>query len=71
MPSLLQETVDGGPPVEVVVRVNTGGSVTGSVSNWKVISSSIVTWPIGGKDHTSVTPVKLLLICFQLYVYMI
>ena len=39
-----------GPPVEVQVRVNTGGSVAGSVSNWKMISSGIVTWPVGGKD---------------------
>ena len=37
-----------GPPVEVQVRVNTGGSVAGSVSNWKVISPGIVTWPFGG-----------------------
>ena len=39
-----------GPPVEVQVRVNTGGSVAGSVFNWKVISPGIVTWPVGGKD---------------------
>ena len=39
-----------GPPVEVQVRVNTGGSVAGSVSNWKVISPGIVTWPVGEKD---------------------
>ena len=38
----------GGPPVELQVRVNTGGSVAGSVSNWKVISSGIVTCPVGG-----------------------
>ena len=57
--------------MEVAVRVNTGGSVTRSVCNWKVISSSIVTWPVGGEDHTSVAPVKLLLMCFHLYVYMI
>ena len=38
-----------GPPVEVQVRVNTGGSVAGSVSNWKVISPGIVTWPVGGE----------------------
>ena len=50
MPSLLQETVETGPPVEVQVRVNTAGSVAGSVSNWKVISPGIVTWPVGGKD---------------------
>ena len=37
-----------GPPVEVQVRVNTGGSAS---SNWKVISSGIVTWPFGGKDN--------------------
>ena len=37
-----------GPPVEVQVRVNTGGSVIGSVSNWKVISLEIITWPVGG-----------------------
>ena len=35
-----------GPPVEVQVRVNTGGSVAGSVSNWKVISPGIVTRPV-------------------------
>ena len=35
-----------GPPVEVQVRVNTGGSMTGSVSNWKVMSLGIVTWPV-------------------------
>ena len=52
MPSLLQETVVAGPPVEVQVRVNTGGSVAGSVSNWKVISPGIVTWPVGGKGKT-------------------
>ena len=38
-----------GPPVEVQVRVNTGGSVAGSVSNWKVISPGIVICPVGGK----------------------
>ena len=43
MPSLLQETVVAGPPVEVQVRVNTGGSVAGFVSNWKVMSPGIVT----------------------------
>ena len=48
MPSLLQETVVAGPPVEVQVRVNTGGSVAGSVFNWKVISPGIITWPVGG-----------------------
>ena len=37
-----------GPPVEVQVRVNAGGSVAGSVSNSKVISLGIVTWPVGG-----------------------
>ena len=42
-----------GPPVEVQVRVNTGGSVAGSVSNWKVMSTGIVTWPVGGKDTCS------------------
>ena len=47
MPPLLQETVETGPPVEVQVRVNTGGSVTGPVSNWKVISPGIVTCPVG------------------------
>ena len=46
VPSLLQETVVAGPPVEVQVRVNTGGSVTGSVFNWKMISPRIVTWPV-------------------------
>ena len=39
-----------GPPVEVQVRVNTGGSVTGSVFNWKVISPGIVTWPVEGRN---------------------
>ena len=39
-----------GPPVEVQVTVNTGGSVAGSVSNWKVISPEIVTCPVGGKN---------------------
>ena len=50
MPSLLQETVAAGPPVEVQVRVNTEGSVVRFVSNWKLISPWIVTWPVGGKD---------------------
>ena len=49
VPSLLQETVVAGPPVEMQVRVNTEGSVAGSVSNWKVISPGIVTWPVEGK----------------------
>ena len=40
-----------GPPVEVQVRVNTGGSVVGSVSNWKVSSPGIVTCPVGGKEQ--------------------
>ena len=52
VPSLLQETVVAGPPVEVQVRVNTGGAVTGSVSNWKVISPEIVTCPVGGNSIT-------------------
>ena len=43
--SLVQETVVAGPPVEVQVRVNTGGSVLGSVSNWKLIAPEILTWP--------------------------
>ena len=38
-----------GPPVEVQVRVNTGGSAS---SNWKVISLGIVTCPVGGKNIT-------------------
>ena len=46
MPSFLQETVVAGPPVEMQVRVNTGGSVIGSVSNWKVTSLGIVTCPV-------------------------
>ena len=67
MPSLLQETVVAGPPVEVQVRVNTGGSVAGSVSNWKVMSPGIVTWPVGGKDpsHTcsnALTPPPTILV---------
>ena len=37
-----------GPPVEVQVRVNTGGSVAGSVFNWKETSPGIVTCPVGG-----------------------
>ena len=41
-----------GPPVEVQVRVKTGGSVAGSVSNWKEMSPGIVTWPVGGKVKT-------------------
>ena len=49
MPSLLQETAGPGTPVEVQVRVNTGGSVAGSVSNLKVISS--LTWPVEAKIH--------------------
>ena len=51
IPSLLQETVETGPPVEVQVRVNTGGSVAGSVFNWKVMSPGIVTCPVGGKEQ--------------------
>ena len=42
---LVQETVVAGPPVEVQVRVNTGGSEFGSVSNWKLIPPEIVTSP--------------------------
>ena len=38
-----------GPSVEVQVRVNTGGSVAGSVSNWKVISPEIQ--PVGRKNY--------------------
>ena len=41
-----------GLPVEVQVRVNTGGSVAGSVFNWKVSSPGIVTWPAGGERKT-------------------
>ena len=44
-----------GPPVEVQVRVNTRGSVAGSVCNWKVISPGIVTWPVEGKCKSSHT----------------
>ena len=40
-----------GPPVEVQVRVNTGRAVAGSVSNWKVMSPGIVTWPVEGKEQ--------------------
>ena len=43
-----------GPPVEVQVRVNTGGSVAGFVSNWKITLPGIVTWPVGGNDITQV-----------------
>ena len=49
-----------GPPVEVQVRVNTGGSVAGSVSSWKVISPRIETWPVGEKK-TSYTCGKALI----------
>jgi len=42
---LVQETLVAGPPVEVQVRVNTGWSVLGSVSNWKLIAPEIITWP--------------------------
>ena len=49
-----------GPPVEVQVRVNTGGSVAGSVSNWKVISPGILTWPVGGKRQLVKMSHKLL-----------
>jgi len=42
---LVQETVVAGPPVEVQVRVNTGESEFGSVSNWKLIPPDIVTSP--------------------------
>jgi len=44
---LVQETVVAGPPVEVQVRVDTGGSEFGSVSNWKLIPPEIVTLPPG------------------------
>ena len=49
-----------GPPVEVQVRVNTGGSVAGSVFNWKVSSPGIVTWPVGGKRQLVKMSHKLL-----------
>ena len=39
--------------MEVQVRVNTGGSVAGSVSNWKVSSPGIVTCPVGGKSNAT------------------
>jgi len=42
---LVQDTVVAGPPVEVHVRVNTGWSMLGSVSNWKLIAPEIITWP--------------------------
>ena len=48
---LAQETVVAGPPVEVQVRVNTGGSASGSVSNWKLIAPEIVTWPPDRVKH--------------------
>ena len=38
-----------GPPVEVQVRVNTG---VAALLRWKLISSGIVTWPVGGKNST-------------------
>ena len=50
---LVQETVVAGPPVEVQVRVNTGGSVSGSVSNWKLIAPEIVTWPPDRVKHVN------------------
>ena len=58
-----------GPPVEVQVRVNTGGSVAGSVSNWKVMSPGILTWPVGGKGQLVKMSHKYVvnLICFNLY----
>ena len=43
----VQATVVAGPPVEVQVRVNTGGAMLGSVSNWKLIVPEIITWPPG------------------------
>ena len=50
-----------GPPVEVQVRVNTGGSVAGSVSNWKVMSPGIVTWPVEcNKNVTSVVHLNMM-----------
>ena len=52
-----------GPPVEVQVRVNTGGSVAGSVSNWKVMSPGIVTWPVGGESKNITCHRTLLLFC--------
>ena len=50
VPFILQETVETGPPVEVQVRLNTG--VTAS-SNWKVISSGIVIWPVGRENRNT------------------
>ena len=66
VPSLLQETLVAGPPVEVQVRVNTGGSVAGSVFNWKVISSGIVTWPVEGKTITRCTAAGMMhnIVCY-------
>ena len=52
-----------GPPVEVQVRVNTGGSVAGSVFNWKVISPEIVTWPVGGRNINICHQATLLPFC--------
>ena len=49
-----------GPPVEVQVRVNTGGSVAGSVFNWKMISPGIVTWPVGGMNITQSVAIVIL-----------
>ena len=39
------------------MRVNTGGSVAGFVSNWKVISLGTVTCPVGGntRNHIQIT----------------
>ena len=47
--------METGPPVEVQVSMNTGGSVAGSVSNWKVISPGIVTCPVGIENRNTIT----------------
>ena len=61
-----------GPPVEVQVRVNTGGSVAGSVSNWKVSSPGIVTCPVGGKEcHTTMLFINLISRIYTSYNYTI
>ena len=55
--SLVQKTVVAGPPVEVQVRVNTGGSTMGSVCNWKLIPPEIVTIPVRVKGTHEATMV--------------
>ena len=55
---LVQETMVARPPVELQVRVNTGGSVVGCVSNWKLIPPEIVTTPVRVKQDYSARQVR-------------